>query len=140
MIYWFMFWWSLALPKMIYWFMFWWSLALFCPLKIGKKLHLPVNGSPNSISIASSDVSIPTCGVDTAKLSFHNRTYPTKTFSVIENLCSDVIVGQEFLKLHSSVTFVMNGPEEALTIPPLKTQLLPVAAPRLTAPVRVPPS
>jgi len=63
-----------------------------------------------------------------ATLSFHNRTYPTTTFSVIKNLCSDVIVDQEFLKLHSSVTFVMNGPEAALTIPPLKPQQLPVAA------------
>jgi len=106
----------------------------FVDLKIPKKLHLPVNGSPNSIGMASSYVSIPTCGIVAAKLSFHNGTYPTTTFSVIKNLCSDVIVGQEFLKLHSSVTFVMNSPEEALTIPPLKTQLLSVAAASLVSP------
>ena len=45
-----------------------------------------------------------------------------------------MIVGQEILKLHSSVTFVMNGPEEALTIPPLKPQKLSVAAARLEPP------
>ena len=45
-----------------------------------------------------------------------------------------MIVGQEFLKLHLSVTFVMNGPEEALTIPPLKTLQLSVAAARLGSP------
>jgi len=84
--------------------------------------------------MTSSEVSIPTCGIFIATLSFHNRTYPTTTFSVIKNLCSDVIVGQEFLKLHSSVTFVMNGPEEALTIPPLKPQQLSVAAARLDSP------
>jgi len=60
----------------------------FVDLKICKKLRLPVNGSPNSIGMASSDVSIPTCCAITAKLSFNNRTYPTTTFSVIKNLCS----------------------------------------------------
>ena len=106
----------------------------FVDLKICKKLRLPVNGSPNSLGMASSDVSIPTCSAVTAKLSFSNRTYPITTVSVIKNLCYDVLVGQEFLKLHSSVTFVMNGPEEALTIPPLKTQQLSVAAARLGSP------
>jgi len=81
--------------------------------------------------MASSEVSIPTCGIVIAALSFQNRTYPTTTFSVIKNLCSDVIVGQEFLKLHSSVIFVMNGPEEALTILPLKPQQLSVVAAHL---------
>jgi len=84
--------------------------------------------------MASSDESNPTCGIVVATLSFHNQTYPTTTSSVIKNLCSDVIVGQEFLKLHSFVTFMMNGPEEALTIPPLKPQQLSVAAARLDPP------
>jgi len=79
----------------------------------------------------ASELAIHTCGVVAATLSFHNRTYPTTTFSVIKNLCSDVIVGQKFLKLHSSVTFVMNGPEDALTTPPLKLQQLSVAEARL---------
>ena len=61
-------------------------------------------------------------------------TIYSTTFSVIKNLCSDVIVGQEFLKLHSSVTFVMIGPEEALTTPHLKPQQLFVAAARLDPP------
>jgi len=29
-------------------------------------------------------------------------------------LCADVIVGQEFLKRHAYITFVMKGPEESL--------------------------
>jgi len=92
----------------------------FVDFKICPKLHLAINGLPTSIGMASSEVSIPTCGIVVATLSFHNRTYPTTTFSVIKNLCSDVIVDQEFLKLHSHRSKVMNGPEEALMIPPLK--------------------
>jgi len=107
---------------------------IFVDFKICQKLHLAFNGSPNSIGMASSEVSLPTCGTVVATLSFHNHTYPTTTFSVIKNLCSDVIVGQEFLKLHSCVTFVMNGPEQALTIPPLTPQQLSVAAARVDPP------
>ena len=88
---------------------------------------------PTSIGMASSEESIPTYGIVVATLSFHNRAYLTTTFSVIKNLCSDVIVGQEFLKLYSSVTFMMNGPE-ALTIPPLKPQQLSVGVARLDPP------
>jgi len=115
--------------------MFWWPVSgaseKCVDLKICRKLYLPVNGSRNSIGMASSDISIPICGIVTAKLSFHNRTYPTITFSVIKNLCTYLIVGQTFLKLHSSVTFMVNGPEEALMIAPLKTQLLSIAPARL---------
>jgi len=35
----------------------------------------------------------------------------------INNLCTDEIVGQEFLKQHSSVIFEMQGPERTLEIP-----------------------
>jgi len=100
----------------------------FVDFKVCQKLHLAIKGPPTSIGVA------PTCGIVVATLSFHNRTYSTTTFSVIKNLCSYVIVGQELLKPHSSVTFVMNGPEEALTIPPLKPQQLSVAAARLDPP------
>ena len=106
----------------------------FVDYKICQKLHLAITGAPTSIGMASSEVSLPTCGVVIANLSFHDRTYPTTTFSVIKNLCSDVIVGQAFLQLHSSVTFVMNGPAKALTIPPMKPRQLSVAAARLEPP------
>jgi len=55
----------------------------FVDFKICQKLHLAINGSPNSIGMASSEVSIPTCGIAVATLSFHNHAYPTTTFNVI---------------------------------------------------------
>jgi len=54
----------------------------FVDFKICQKLHLAINGLPNSIGMASSEVSIPTFGIVISTLSFHNRTYPTTTFSV----------------------------------------------------------
>ena len=58
-------------------------------------------------------------------------------FHVMPKLCADVIVGQEFLKRHDSITFVMNGPEESLTINTPMTaepKRLSVAAAKLEAP------
>ena len=52
-------------------------------------------------------------------------------------LCADVIVGREFLKRHASITFVMNGPKESLTVNTPMTaepKRLSVAAAKLEAP------
>jgi len=45
-----------------------------------------------------------------------DQTYPSSNFRVLTNLCADVIIGQSFLEMHSSVTFVMSREKEALTI------------------------
>ena len=79
-------------------------------------LNLPVNGDRSSIGMASSEVSVETLGKTTADLKLLDQTYPSSNFRVLTNLCADVTVGQTSLKLHSSVTFVMNGHKNALTI------------------------
>jgi len=60
--------------------------------------------------------SVETLGKTTADLKLLDQTYPSSNFRVLKNLCADVIVGQTFLKLHSSVTYVMNEQKKALTI------------------------
>jgi len=79
-------------------------------------LNLPVEGDRFSIGMASSEISVETFGKTTADLNLLDRTYPSSNFRVLKNLCADVIVGQTFLRQHSSVTFMMNGHKEALTI------------------------
>jgi len=66
--------------------------------------------------MASSEIAVETLGKTTADLKLLDQTYPSSNFRVLKNLCADVIVGQTFLKLHSSVTFAMNGQKKALTI------------------------
>jgi len=78
-------------------------------------LNLPVAGDRSSIGMAWSEISVETFGKTTADLNFLDRTYPSSNFRVLMNLCADVIVGQAFLRQHSSVTFMMNG-HKALTI------------------------
>ena len=50
----------------------------FVDFNLCQKLQLAINGSPTSIGMASSEVSIPTCCIVVATLSFHNRTYPPR--------------------------------------------------------------
>ena len=82
------------------------------------RLSLPINGREFAVGMASSSFSVQTLGDTTADLELLENTYPSCSFSVLENLCTDVVLGQRFLKQHSSVTFALNGPRKSLTITP----------------------
>ena len=100
-------------------------------------MGLPIAGRATSIGMASSEVSMQTLGRVSGVLSLLDRQYPNASFHVMPKLCADLIVGQEFLKRHASITFVMNGPEESLTINTPMTaepKRLSVAAAKLEAP------
>ena len=88
----------------------------FDDLDVYDRLNLPVNEDSSSIGMASSEISVETLGKTTADINLLDRTHPYSNFRVLKNLCADVIVGQTFLRPHSSVTFVINGQKEALTI------------------------
>ena len=109
----------------------------FVDTDIVRKLVLPIAGRATSIGMASSEVSMQTLGRVSGVLILMDRQYRNASFHVMPKLCADVIVGQEFLKRHASITFVMNGPEESLTIKTPMTaepQRLSVAAAKLEAP------
>jgi len=85
----------------------------------------------------ASEFSMQTLGRVSGVLSLMDRQYPNASFHVMPKLCADVIVGREFLKKHAFITFVMNGPEESLTIntPTIaEPKRLSVAAAKLEAP------
>jgi len=90
-----------------------WVPQNFVDTDIVRKFGLPIAGRATSIEMASSEVSMQTLGRVSGVLSLMDRRYPNTSFHVMPKLCADVIVGQEFLKRHTSITFVMNGPEES---------------------------
>ena len=109
----------------------------FIDAKVARRLNLPVKTKSVSIGMASSVVSVHTIGKVTGILELLGCLYNGSTFKVLRELCADVIVGQEFLKRHSSITFVMNGPEDPLTIDTPSTTTsaqLSVAAAKLDPP------
>ena len=109
----------------------------FIDKQIAKKSGLVVFGKSSAIGMASSQLCLDTLGKVSAELNLSGTLYPNVFFNVLPKLCADVIVGQEFLKLHNSVTFVMNGPRKPLTVteasPSCPIQLS-VAAAKLEAP------
>ena len=86
----------------------------FVDKTIAERLALPFSGEPTPIAMASSEVSVEMFGKARGMLNLLDRSYPDVAFSVINNLYADVIVGQEFFKRHSSVTFEMQGPKRIL--------------------------
>ena len=53
------------------------------------------------------------CIVD---LKVENNLYRSFKFSVLPNLCCDVILGGDFMKLHEGVEFAFDGPRPKLTV------------------------
>lgn len=79
------------------------------------KLHsLKVQPSQNSVTLASTSFSAQTSGVCKVNINVNGRYYEDVCLTVLSNLCADVILGQDFQKLHESVHLNYGG-----TLPPL---------------------
>ena len=83
-------------------------------LDVCDRLNLAVGGDRSSIDMASSEMSVETFGKTTADLNLLDPTNPSSNLRVLNNLCTNVIVGQTFCRQNSSFTFVMNGQNTAL--------------------------
>ena len=73
-------------------------------------------GSSSPICLASSShvsQSIGSCKVD---MKFSNKHFCNKSFTVVKNLCADVIIGLDILGEFSSVTLDMGGNKDPLTV------------------------
>ena len=79
-----------------------------------------------NINMASTSLTKKTQGHCLVPLTFKNRKY-TQKLSLLPDLCSDVILGHDFLNQHSEVSFPFNGSEKPIKI-------LGVAAAKVEAP------
>ena len=66
--------------------------------------------------MASKSHSVKVNGNVSVDLNVFNNQYPDFKLAVMKNLCSDVILGLDFMKLHSKVNFEMNGSKSAISI------------------------
>ena len=98
-----------------------------------KRLKLKPTGGRKSVSMASSDVGVFTHGCVKSPISIGRRMYPAVTFDVVDKLCAEAILGLEFLKMHSEVSFDMGGSMPRLTVKG-RDQVLCVAVANLESP------
>ncbi|KRX56697.1 hypothetical protein T09_15461 [Trichinella sp. T9] len=107
------------------------SSESFIHPEIVKRLGLKTIQSSEPVSMASSALSIKALGCITVDLKVQDRLYKSFRLRVLPHLCADVILGQDFHRMHESVTLNYGGNLPPLIICGLAT--LRVDPPRLFA-------
>ena len=103
----------------------------FVAKRLASSLNLKGIGLSSSVSMASPRFAVKTKGKTSGTMAILGRQYNLE-FNILDNLCADVIVGQEFLKRHSRVVFKMGGSEPELIISSVASP--PLAAADLVSP------
>lgn len=83
---------------------------------MAKKLYIKLHPSTQKISMALTSLKTNILGHCFTPVTLDQRTYPSVRLGVLKDLCSDIILGQEFQKEHKSVTIEFGGPKSELVI------------------------
>ena len=94
-------------------------------LDIGLRRH----GKVSQVSMASSQLNAPVLGSVTTNLIIDGRVYNNLSFGVVPGLCSDIILGQDFMSQHDEIVFKLGGPRKGFIL-----QHCSVAASRMNSP------
>ncbi|XP_076822232.1 uncharacterized protein LOC143468748 [Clavelina lepadiformis] len=81
-----------------------------------KSLNLPITPTRQEVSMAQSSLRGTMLGSCTTDVVVNNRKYENVQLSVMENLCSDVNLGQAFQKRHNRLIIKYGGIEEDFTL------------------------
>lgn len=77
---------------------------------------LKTEPSKTAVSMASTSLSARTAGACCVNIKVNERDYQNVRLTVLPNLCSDVILGQDFQRLHETVTLAYGGNLPSLVI------------------------
>ena len=92
------------------------SSGSFIPLSYVRKHRLQMKHAAGNVSIASSSLKDSIKGQCTVDLNLLGEWYPNVKLSVLPNLSSDIILGQDFMSQHSTIPFVFRGSKKDLVI------------------------
>ena len=95
------------------------------------KASLRVTESGKTISMATASLTMKTLGMCYASFQIGSKKYSDVKFSVLPNLCADLILGQDFQSRHEYVTLKYGGSDPPLTVCGLST--IDIEAPDLFA-------
>ena len=103
------------------------SSLSFLSRKIVTMCNLILHESKDSVSMASSSLSVPIDGYSFVDIEFLGTAAKMCKMFVMKNLCADVLIGHDLLRQHSSLTINFGGCKPALhicsvtvaTIPPV---------------------
>ncbi|XP_063625652.1 uncharacterized protein LOC134797361 [Cydia splendana] len=92
------------------------SAKSFMDSKFAKTCSLTSKPSQQTISMASLSHSAPVAGEISIDLTLGKHSYENLRLLLVEDLCSDVIIGLDVLAQHSSIAFDFGGPREPLVV------------------------
>lgn len=92
------------------------STESFISRKIAEDLKLKIYPVNKDVSLASKSCRVKCLGYSMVSLEFNCVTYPSFNISVLEELCCEVLLGQDFQRKHTSMTIVYEGSMPALKI------------------------
>ena len=87
----------------------------FISEKTAKELGLKILPSKTKITMAAGDLSKSTNGHVITDIEYKHKSYKNIRLAVLSDLCTEIILGHEFLRLHSKLEIPMDG-----KLPPLK--------------------
>ena len=81
-----------------------------------KKYNLKINPASETVSMASLSLNASLKGQCSVNINLLGESDSNIQLSVLLGLCCDVILGQDFMNHHSSVSFTFGGPRKSLII------------------------
>ena len=88
----------------------------FINAELVSRLQLFVRGKPTEVSMAAATTPVRVIGYVICRLTLKGKHYPGTRLGVLQDLCSDIILGLDFQKQHSEVTFSFGGPKPSLVV------------------------
>ena len=84
---------------------------------MAKCLDLPIHPSKQDVSMALNSLKSPIVGHCYVDITLNELLYPSCRLGMLKDLCSDIILGQDFQKEHKSVIIEYGGSKPDLLIP-----------------------
>ena len=88
----------------------------YISMAIAEKLKLQIKYFNKKISMASKFCNVSSPGYTVADIEIKDQSYPSTHLGILDNLCCDLILGQDFQKLHKALIFQYNGEKPVLKV------------------------
>lgn len=92
------------------------STDSFIRADLVSQLKLKVHSSSDQVYMASSALWVSVTGYCYANIEIGISSYDAVRFLVLPDLCSDIILGQDFMRLHKEVVFTYSGTRPSLKV------------------------
>ena len=104
------------------------SIESYISEKMAKELGLKIHPSSKGITMAQKSLNTTSLGFIVADLTLgvNNVTYPATRLDILRELCTDVLLGQDFQRQQKNVNFKYGGPKPGIILTTTSAVLSPL--------------